>query len=270
MFRWLIAGSIGLVLLVFGVRALDAQVQFQLAPTPPGGHFVAPWFEGWYANPDGTFTFSYGFMNRNRADTLEVPLGPDNYIEPAQFDGLQPTTFVPGRQPGVFGITVPAGFTGDVVWHLRTHDDVKTVPGRNTSFAYELAFHPMAMGSVPPVLRFEPSGEAARGPEGLIGPPKQTQVDTALDLTVWVVDESVREREAPVGLNWYKHQGPGRVSFLEADDVLDAEGRATATVSFSEPGEYMIRVRANNFRAPDSTTSDQCCWTNGFFRVTVQ
>jgi len=257
------------VLLVSAAAVPAAAQQFQLAPVPPGGHFVPPWFEGWYENPDGSHTYSFGYFNRNQRDTLEVPLGPDNYIEPAEFDGMQPTSFPPGRHTGVFAVRVPPDFSGDVVWHLSTMGTENTVPGRHTSGAYQLGYTPMALGSVPPTLRFEPSGPTGRGPEGLVGPRLTTRVNTPLDLSVWVHDESVRERDAAVGIAWYKHQGPGRVTFIDAAEALDEEGRATATVTFDAPGEYMIRVRADNFESADSTPADQCCWTNGFVPVTV-
>src|SRR5690606_36764728 len=121
-------------------------------------------------NPDGSHTYSFGYYNRNQRHTVQVPLGPDNYIEPAKFDGMQPTSFPPGRHTGVFAVRVPAGFTGDVVWHLNSAGTENQVPGRHTSGAYQLGYVPMALGSVPPTLRFDPSGPAGEGPEGLIGP----------------------------------------------------------------------------------------------------
>ena len=43
----------------------------------------------------------------------------------------------------------------------------------------------------------------------------------------------------------------------------------TTTVTFDQPGDYLIRVRADNFGRIDSTAGDQCCWTNGYVKVTV-
>jgi hypothetical protein len=242
---------------------------YQLAPRAASGHIVPPWFEGWYRNRDGSATYSFGYLNLNTRDTLEIPLGPDNYIEPARFDGMQPTSFPPGRNAGVFAITVPADHQGDVVWHLRSQGQLNKVPGRATSPAYELGYQPMAMGSVPPLVRFDRAGPAGRGPEGIVGPRLEARVGTPLPLTVWAVDESIRERESNVGITWYKHQGPGAVTFTDASREVDEEGRATAAASFSAPGEYIVRIRADNFRAPDSTQADQCCWTNGYLRVNV-
>jgi hypothetical protein len=266
--RRILAALLALPALLFFTPPLPGQ-SFQLAPVPPDGHFVPPWFEGWYGNADGSFTYSFGYFNRNQRDTVEVAIGPDNYIDPPIFNGWQPTSFPPGRHAGVFTVTVPAGYEGDVVWHLRTAGQENRVPGRATAPAYELSFQPMAVGSVPPTLRFDRNGPAGRGPRGVEGPELPARVGTGLELTAWVTDESVRDRPAETGINWYKHQGPGRVSFSNASQSPDEEGRIAATALFSEPGEYLIRVRADNFRAPDSTPADQCCWTNGYLRVRV-
>jgi hypothetical protein len=100
---------------------------------------VAPFLEGWYANEDGTYSFSFGYLNRND-ETVVIPLGDGNSIEPAQFDGMQPTTFLPGRHRGVFSVTVPAALVdGDVWWSLlNPNGEVTRVPGRTASNAYQL------------------------------------------------------------------------------------------------------------------------------------
>ncbi len=59
---------------------------------PEEGNRVAPFFDGWYANPDGTISLSFGYSNLNKS-TVEIPLGPNNFITPKEFDGRQPTSF---------------------------------------------------------------------------------------------------------------------------------------------------------------------------------
>jgi hypothetical protein len=44
---------------------------------------------------------------------------------------------------------------------------------------------------------------------------------------------------------------------------------ATTEATFSEPGDYVVRLRVDNFAAPDSRFDNQCCWTNAYFPVTV-
>jgi hypothetical protein len=43
--------------------------------------------------------------------------------------------------------------------------------------------------------------------------------------------------------------------------------RVNAT--FSEPGDYILRAQADNWRAFDSGAMDQCCWSNGYVGVHV-
>ncbi len=69
---------------------------------------------------------------------------------------------------------------------------------------------------------------------------------------------------------WFKHAGPGPVVFsAETEDMEGTNGMATTSVTFDEPGEYVIRVRADNFGRIDSSSGNQCCWTNGYVKVTV-
>ena len=44
-------------------------------------------------------------------------------------------------------------------------------------------------------------------------------------------------------------------------------GRFRAT--FDTPGEYLIRIRIDNFTSGDSSMGNQCCWSNGYVRVRV-
>jgi hypothetical protein len=273
---------------VIGVRAEQAR---PLAPVPPEGQRVAPFFDGFYNNPDGTVTLSFGYSNFNREGTVEIPLGPDNFIEPKQFDGRQPTSFpiTPGagptgarrdRERGVFTVTVPAGFTGDVVWTLRHAGQTHKVPGRAKSGAYGLLW-PMASGSIPPQLRFKAEGPFGRGPVGIESPPMQATVGTPLSVTIWTNDDSKRTDEIEIkergparnaiNVNWYKHSGPGPVTFdPQKSSLKELAGTATSAITFAQPGVYVVRVRADNFGRPDTSAGNQCCWTNGYVRVTVK
>ena len=288
--RLLVGGLVAAVLI--GSPSLGAQPQRPLAPLPPNGLRVAPFFDGWYQNADGTVTLSFGYSNLNLTEVLEIPLGPDNFIAPAEFDGRQPTFFEPPgaraeepprrrqRNRGVFTVTVPAGFRDDVVWTLVNQERTFSVPGNAQSSAYRLQW-PMAMGSQPPLVRFSPDGPAGRGPTGIDAEPISASVDTPLPLTVWIHDDSVREEEpvairrrrgdAPaLNVTWFKHTGPGSVVFSShTDSIAETEGMVTTTATFEQPGEYLIRVRADNFGRIDSSSGNQCCWTNGYVKVTV-
>ena len=83
------------------------------------GQNVAVAYEGWERNPDGSFNLVFGYMNRNWEEELDVPIGPNNTIEPGGPDQGQPTHFLPRRNRFVFRVRVPEDF-GDkeLVWTL--------------------------------------------------------------------------------------------------------------------------------------------------------
>ena len=300
-------GGLALALAVLSGTLLDAQDRQpprQLAPQQRNlathGLAVSPFFEGWYPNSNGTYTLSFGYFNRNREEVVHVPLGPNNFIEPAEFDGAQPTFFPPRREAGVFTVTLPGNLAESgtrVVWSITANGVTHSVPGRIGVAYYALSHGAMAMGSMPPMLKLRPDGPELWGPmstdghpatdpvalegEGPIGTvgntlPMAASVGTPLTLTVWVADRfdpeargvgSDRMRLTP-GVTWYTHQGPSTVEFGEEPEP-DEDGEATTTATFSEPGTYVLRVRVDNFNPLDSSSGDQCCWTNGYISVTV-
>ena len=83
------------------------------------GQTVAPAYEGWEQNPDGSFNLVFGYMNRNLDERLDIPIGPDNRIEPGGPDRGQPTHFLPRRNRFAFSVQVPADFgEQELVWTL--------------------------------------------------------------------------------------------------------------------------------------------------------
>ena len=50
------------------------------------GQNVAPVFEGWQKNDDGTFTFFFGYMNRNHEELVDLAIGQDNFFAPGPED----------------------------------------------------------------------------------------------------------------------------------------------------------------------------------------
>jgi hypothetical protein len=73
-------------------------------------------------NEDGSFTMYFGYINMNWLEEFDVPVGPDNNIEPGGPDQGQPTHFYPRRNPFLFTIRLPKDF-GDkeLIWTLMTH-----------------------------------------------------------------------------------------------------------------------------------------------------
>ena len=51
---------------------------------------ITPVYEGWYENPDGTFSLSWGYFNRNSEELIEIPIGTDNRRREESDDGPPP------------------------------------------------------------------------------------------------------------------------------------------------------------------------------------
>jgi hypothetical protein len=91
------------------------------AQTYSRGQNVSPAFEGWEQNADGSFNFLFGYMNRNWEEEIDVPIGPDNNIEPGGPDQGQPTHLLPRRNRFVFRVRVPKDWGAkEMVWTLTT------------------------------------------------------------------------------------------------------------------------------------------------------
>jgi hypothetical protein len=108
--------------------------------------------------------------------------------------------------------------------------------------------------------------------------PRVATAGVPFDLTVWARDDgrpsgsvvSSGRQAMTVSLTWFAHQGPGEVIFsAPTARVPVAGGSATTTVTIAEPGEYILRVRANDASGVSGAGHAQCCWTNGFVKVTV-
>lgn len=130
MSKTIIAGGMILALHLIAPGSLEGQFN-PVNRQQPQGLGVSPTFEGFYENPDGTFTLSWGFFNRNTEEILDIPVGPRNFVEPGALDQGQPTYFTPRRQYGVFTVTVPYNFGPDqrVTWTLEVHGERYSIPG---------------------------------------------------------------------------------------------------------------------------------------------
>ena len=263
-------------LLGFGAAA-DAQV------TRAGGlirhdrgQSVSPVYEGWYPRPDGTIVASFGYFNRNHAEEVSIPVGPNNRVAPGPEDQGQPTYFFPRRQIGVFTIDLPADTTVEVTWTLSSRGETLEIP---VNLDAEYLIEPFraaagpSPGNSPPVVRLDLADEGFSGPAGGVAE-RTIAAGVPLALDVWVSDDGLGSgRDEPVlTVAWRKFRGPGAVSFEEEspdieleDGAAGAAGRASTTAKLSEPGDYMLYVVASD----GSRQSNQCCWTNGYVRVRV-
>jgi hypothetical protein len=272
---WCLAAGLGVVLVTTSLSA-----QLPLTTPKSAGQTVSPAFEGWYKNADGTFTLSFGYYNRNAEEVIEVPIGPNNFISPGAENQGQPTSFQPRRNWGVFGVKVPADFgKKEITWTLTFRGTTYAIPGSlNQNWQIDALEGEAGSGNTPPVLKFSETGPEARGPGGYTAGPMAATVKAPLTITVWASDDgksaaSIAGRGgAPsVALAWFKHQGPGAVTFTPATGRAAAAGaQVTTQATFAAPGDYIVRVRANDASGVAGAGHAQCCWTNGFVRVTVK
>ena len=270
--------GIGLVFVLFGA-ALPVSGQLPLSSLSASGQTVSPAFEGWYPNADGTFSLSFGYYNRNTEEVVEIPIGANNKVTPGVANQGQPSRFEPRRHWGVFAVTVPANFgqKNEVVWTLTFRGATYAIPGRlDSRWQIDALEGEAGAGNTPPVVTLGPGGPSAVGPGGAIGGPLKAVVGQPLPITISAKDDGrggrtgARGAAPPVTLAWFKHQGPGTVVFSQpAGRAAAAGGDASTTATFSEPGEYVLRVRANDASGVAGAGHAQCCWTNGFLKVIV-
>jgi hypothetical protein len=262
-----------------------------LEPTHESGSSITGAFEGWFQNPDGTYGLLLGYFNRNIRQEIDIPIGPDNRIEPGGPDRGQPTHFLVGRQWGMFVIKVPRDF-GDnkITWTIVANGQTTTIPA-SLKPDYEISpFQEAAVGNTPPVIRFDEHGPEAQGPRPVTAE-RSVKVGTPLSITVWASDDAkltsssgapprTLDLATPVRLRWSKYRGPGNVTFanerpaVEKTERKDAgappfNGKAATTATFSEPGLYVLHVTANDYSG-DGGGGFQCCWTTSQVQVSVQ
>lgn len=274
--------------LVFAASALGWAQELPLEPLHDSGASVTGAFEGWFKNPDGTFSLLLGYYNRNQQQDLDIPIGPDNRIEPDGPDRGQPTHFLPNRHWGLFTVKVPADFgQNKITWTIVANDQATVIPASLLP-DYEISpFQEAAVGNTPPVVSFEEKGPTVQGPRDLSAERTAT-VGTPLSLTVWVSDDAKlttssgappRNLGPPVTLTWAKYRGPGDVSFANPKPPVEKlehpltpapfSGKATTTATFDKAGSYVLHVQANDYSG-EGGGGFQCCWTNAEVKVTVQ
>lgn len=285
---------------------------------PPGGHQndlqlvratggpVVPIFEGWFPNPDGSYQLCFGYFNTNTEEIFDIPIGPNNFIEPAEFNGLQPTHFMPQPDGGrrhycVLSVTVPEDWGDrDLVWTLideRT-EQVFSSPGRLVHSTYRHD-EPLQLErkNSPPKMRLTAEGPMAEGRvgfgRGMVAETLLAEVGKPVSLTARVRrDNPLRdEDERAIRVRWFKYQGPGEVVFtpnwsswreetlgwINASSWAESEfafGQSSTEATFDHPGEYIVQVQAYNDSGRSQYETNDfefwCCWTNSFVRIDVK
>jgi hypothetical protein len=250
------------------------------------GQTVAPAFEGWEKNEDGTFNMVFAYFNRNLDEHVHVPIGPNNRFESGNPDQGQPTYFYPRRNRFHFMVKVPADFgKKELVWSLTTYG--------STEKAYATLLPEYVIDSQLAMLDVGNFGRDPEGRELLNKPPvlklegaaeRRVAVGQPLSLAGFASDDgmpklrpappgvpgSPRGRSNALGLRvaFFVYRGDGAdVTFDPAQfkiypdyridsnspwsprwtpPPLPADGRHAVTVRFKKPGTYVIRAQAHD------------------------
>jgi hypothetical protein len=278
-----------------GAIAGGALLSGQTTPPQPrkeSGASITGAFEGWFYAEDGSRNFLVGYYNRNSQQELDVPIGPNNRIEPGGPDMGQPTHFLPGRQWGMFAVPAPKDFKpqDSYIWTIVANGQSTAIPLRLNNDYVMSPFKEISVNNTPPTIKFEPAGKGNQGPIATLAaaPARPASVAAPLPLQVWAADDMkytsgtgapMTTPRPPVTLRWSKYRGPGNVTFDKQRpevEKVDGEGgtapftgKATASAKFSEPGDYVLHVSANDYSG-DGGGGFGCCWTTALLKVAVK
>jgi len=241
-----------------GVACLSVSAQVQYAT----GQNVAPTFEGWERNPDGSYNMVFGYLNRNYEEEVDIPIGTENSITIGEVygDRGQPTHFYPRRQRFLFRVVVPKDWDEKrkVVWSLTSHGKTDQARGwlqPEWELSNDVIVENMG-GGVP-----DPNNKA---PDLTVGSVAGATVSHPVSLTATAIDDGLPKpyRRAPsnpdrdaqprrprgVDIKWIQYRGPGKVLFTpSASKIVYGEPvTLTSKVTFSAPGTYVVRAIAND------------------------
>ncbi len=281
--RSIVAASFGIVVgCAIAAGAQAPQTNLPLDPQRDRGASITPAFEGWYPNPDGSFSMLLGYFNRNTKEELDIPVGPKNRVEPGGPDQGQPTHFEAGRQWGVFVVNVPKDFgTKAITWTIVANGEAQSVPFTLNKGYPITPYKELGMGNQPPVLAFSQGGAKVTGPPTAVSASFTGTVKLPVAISVWVEDpKAPNEVEVPgfarglvakvATISFHKFRGPGNVTFDKARiPVNTQDDMISVAATFDAPGEYLLRVQAND-ESGEGGFGFQCCWTNTYVKVTVR
>jgi hypothetical protein len=262
--------------LIAGWAVIAAAQQPAVLPMGPArerGASITPAYEGWYRNDDGSFSMLIGYYNRNSKEALTIPVGPNNRIEPGEPDQGQPTFFEMGRQWGVFVIKVPKDFGTKVIrWTLTVNGETQSVPFPLNPGYSITPYKELGMGNQPPSLWFSADGTKVTGPPTGIAGNFSGAANQPIAITFFADDVKEKDSKAfnVATVSLHKHRGPGTVTFERARMPVPKAGEATtASATFSTPGDYLLRVQAND-ESGEGGGGFQCCWTNTYVKVIIK
>jgi hypothetical protein len=302
MFAALVTGVAGSGVLV---RAVQQGVGQTPSPLPLSqtvrerGSSVTGAYEGWFYGKDGDPYALVGYFNRNLKQEFDIPVGPNNNIDPGGPDLGQPTHFLAGRQWGVFAIKLPKDL-GDrkLTWTIVANGFTNSITLHTKPDYVVEPYEDAASKNTPPKIRFEPGGTVFTGPPIGVAASYTAAPGVPLPLTAWATDEGPkinipettgRGRRGrgdaaaaaaaaalgfvpppPLAITWSMFRGPAPVKFDKAKPEIEKEsGKTVTNATFSAPGEYVLRIEGNDSTGPGGG-GFQCCWTTAHVKVSVR
>ena len=218
------------------------------------GQNVAPVFEGWQRQPDGTISMWFGYFNRNFEEVLDIPVGANNTIDPGM-DGGQPTHFLPRRQRFLFKVPLPKDWPKErrMVWTLTAHGRTDKAQGwLQPEWEVDDGVIQMNIG---------PGGAPPDPPNNwpkITGSPNQTATLTGtMILQARATDDGIpkprvgarsRGPARGVTIRWIQYRGPGHVTFGTpiATGEYGKPVDSSTTASFGAPGTYVLWAIASD------------------------
>lgn len=262
------------VVAVFLTAANRATGQIQYSK----GQAVAPSFEGWETNPDGSFTLVFGYLNRNYEEHVHVPIGPNNLIEPGGPDQGQPTYFLPRRNRHLFRVTVPKDFgTKELVWTITANGKTeRAYASLKPDYAVDARVLFRNNTGLDPAGKTETNQPPVVKIDGALR--RHVRVGEPLVLSAIARDDGVPPptpmpmREigfrSALGLRvaWFVYRGDGQSVTFDPEqfkvypDFLDgspwtpgwttpplpSDGKFPVQVTFATAGTYVVRVQAHD------------------------
>lgn len=223
----------------------------------------------------------FGYLNRNYEEQLHIPVGPDNNVSPGPADQGQPAHFLPRRNRYVFRVKVPKDFGNkEVVWTVtangKTEKAYATLKPEYVSDPRVMMInHNSGVSDADKSINKAPEARV----EGTA--PRNVKVGETLTLVAFISDDGVPKRRAAAGalstgasgakglrVSWFVYRGPGKAVTFDPEQFnvwvdyrpkantpwtaswapppLPPDGQFPVTVTFSEPGTYVLRVMAHD------------------------
>jgi hypothetical protein len=281
-------------LFVLVAALLIASVPHQAGAQPDNVNFrfnsgqpIQPIYEGWRRNPDNTIAMYFGYINRNYAQHLSIPLGAANSFAPGPIDRGQPTFFYTRIRRQAFSVKLPAswGKTDELIWTVTANGTtLKAVGWMQPEWEIDPLFDGQAMNeerraNKAPMLTVDAPGTGSRS-AGLVlnamvtdddlpkprpkrgavvgqeSPPSLQALPDQFEIPVNVPEAvdpgrgTTRTKVEGLRVSWIVWRGPAHVTFDPGEVSEVRGGQSIVTATFSEPGTYVLRARASDGALP--------------------